>query len=92
MKLHIGNLPKTATEAEVGELITPIAPYTSLEIVKDQSGTSKGFGFVEFATDDQAHAVLTGLNGKSIGENELKLGEARPRKGEAAKPAAAPQA
>lgn len=91
MKLHIGNLPKTTTEAEVGEMITPIAKFTSLEIVKDSSGVSKGFGFVEFASDEEAKAVLTGLDGKTVGENQIKLGEARPRKGDAARPAA-PQA
>jgi cold-inducible RNA-binding protein len=91
MKLHIGNLPKTTTEAEVGEMITPIAKFTSLEIVKDSAGVSKGFGFVEFASDEEAKAVLTGLDGKTVGENQIKLGEARPRKGDAAK-TAAPQA
>ena len=88
MKLHIGNLPKTTSEAEIGELITPIAKFTSLELIKDSAGTSKGFAFAEFATAEEAQAVIAGLNGKTIGENELKLGEARPRKGDAPKAAA----
>ena len=93
MKLHIGNLPKTTTEAEVGQMITPIAKFTSLELIKDSSGASKGFAFAEFASDEEAKAVIDGLNGKNVGENELKLGEARPRKGDSPKAAApAPRA
>jgi RNA recognition motif-containing protein len=61
-------------------MITPIAPPTSLEIVRDRSGVSKGFGFAEFATDDEAKAVITGLNGRDVAGNVLKIGEARPRK------------
>jgi cold-inducible RNA-binding protein len=85
MKLHIGNLPKTATDAEVSDLITPFAKHTSLEIIKDSTGVSKGFGFAEFASDEEAKAVIAGLDGKDVGGNALKLGEARPRKGDAAK-------
>lgn len=92
MKLHFGNLPKTLTEAELKDLVVPFATPTTLEIVKDSMGGSKGFGFGEFASDDQAKAVIAGLDGKEVGGNTLKLGEARPRKGDAPKPAAAPQA
>lgn len=83
MKLHIGNLPRTVTEAELTELITPIAKPTSLEIIRDQAGVSKGFGFAEFASDDEAKAVIAGVSGKTVGGNELKLGEARPRRNDA---------
>ena len=83
MKLHIGNLPKTVTEAELSEVLTAIAKPTSLEIIRDQSGVSKGFGFAEFATDDEAKAVIAGVNGRDLGGNELRLGEARPRKTDA---------
>ena len=84
MRLHIGNLPKNLTDAELTAMITPIAPATSVEIVKDQSGVSKGFGFAEFATNDQARAVISGMNGREVGGQTLKLGEARPRKENAA--------
>ena len=93
MRLHIGNLPKTTTEAEVSEMITPIARFTSLELIKDASGASKGFAFADFATDDEANAVIDRLNGNKLGENELKLAEARPRKADNPKAAApAPRA
>ena len=83
MKLHIGNLPTSVTDKDLSEMITPIAPATSIEIVKDQAGVSKGYAFAEFATDDQARAVITGMNGREVSGQALKLGEARPRKSDA---------
>ncbi|HUP62365.1 MAG TPA: RNA-binding protein [Thermoanaerobaculia bacterium] len=80
MKLHIGNLAKSVTDAELKELIAPIAQPTSLEIIRDRTGVSKGFGFAEFATDAEANAVIAGMNGHDLGGQALKLGEARPRK------------
>lgn len=80
MKLHIGNLPKSLSDSELKEMIIDIAPATSVEIVRDQAGTSKGFGFAEFATDAEANAVIAGMNGRQISGQELKLGEAKPRK------------
>lgn len=83
MKLHIGNLAKATTDAELKELISALAPPVTLEIIRDSAGTSKGFAFAEFATDDEAKAVVAGLNGKEVAGNELRLGEARPKKGAA---------
>ncbi len=83
MKLHIGNLPKSLTEAELKALITPFAEPTSVEIVKDSAGTSRGYAFVVFTDAEQGKAVQTGLDGKEVGGQTLKVGEARPRKGEA---------
>ena len=90
MKLHIGNLAKSITDAELKELIVAVAPPTSVEIVRDREGTSKGFGFAEFATDDEARAVIAAINGRQVAGQELKLGEAKPRKSDAPRPA--PQA
>jgi RNA recognition motif-containing protein len=83
MKLHVGNLPKTLTEPELKEMIVPFGEASSVEIVKDYAGTSKGFGFVEFANDEHARAAMKGLDGKVVSGNTLKVGEARPRKGPA---------
>ena len=87
MKLHFGNLAKSVTEKELKDLVTPHGAPTSLEIVRDQSGASKGFGFAEFDSADQARAVIAALDGKEIGGQVVKIGEARPRRGD--KPAAA---
>ena len=80
MKLHIGNLAKTVSDAELSAMIAAIAPPTSLEIIRDFSGASKGFGFADFATADEARAVMAGLDGREVAGQALKLGEAKPRK------------
>jgi RNA recognition motif-containing protein len=81
MRLHIGNLPKTVTEPELKELIAAFAEPGSLEIAKDQAGQSKGFAFVDVASDDGARAAIAGLDGKEVNGQTLKVSEARPRKG-----------
>jgi RNA recognition motif-containing protein len=83
MKLHIGNLPKNVTDAELTEMIKVIAPPTTVEIVKDFAGISKGFGFADFATDDDARAVISAMDGRDVGGQALKLGQAKPRRTDA---------
>jgi RNA recognition motif-containing protein len=83
MKLHIGNLPKSVTDAELTDLVTAFAPATSVEIVKDSAGTSRGYAFVVLTDDEQGKAVTTGLDGKEVGGQTLKVAEARPRKSDA---------
>ena len=80
MKLHIGNLSKSVTETELKDLITPFGTPATVEIVKDHQGTSKGFAFADFADADHARAVISGLDGKEIGGQTVKIAEARPRK------------
>ncbi len=80
MKLHIGNLPRTMTDPELKELVAPFGATTSLDIIKDSNGGSRGYGFAEFANDDHARAAITGLNGKVVSGQTLTVAEARPRK------------
>jgi RNA recognition motif-containing protein len=80
MKLHIGNLPKSVSDTELEGLIRPFGEPASVEIVKDHLGASKGFAFAEFAEAEQARAVITGLDGKDISGQTVKVAEARPRK------------
>jgi RNA recognition motif-containing protein len=82
MKLHIGNLPRTVTEQELKDFITPFAVPTSLEIVRNPAGESRGYGFAEFAATDEGQAVITGAHGKDLGGQSLTVAEARPRKAE----------
>lgn len=91
MKLHIGNVSKTVTEQELHDLVTPFGDATKFELAKDISGASKGFAFAEFANDDQAKAAITGLNGKDVKGQLLRVSEARPRRVDQPKPSA-PQA
>lgn len=83
MKLHIGNLPRTVTESELETSISGIARPTSLEIVRDPAGASKGFGFAVFATEDEGKAVIAGMNGRDLAGSALRVGEAKPRKADA---------
>ena len=86
MKLHIGNLPKTVNEKQLGDLLAPFGKAATVEIAKDSTGASKGFAFAEFANDDQARATISGLNGKDVSGQALRVSEARPRRTDA-KPA-----
>jgi len=86
MKLHIGNIAATVTDAELKTAIGAFGDTSSVEIVRDRSGASKGFGFVEFANDDHARAAIAGLDGKELGGQAVKVAEARPRKEEGSRP------
>jgi RNA recognition motif-containing protein len=87
MKLHIGNLAHNITDAELNDMITAIAPPKSVEIIRDRTGASKGFGFADFESADQAQAVIAGMNGREVSGQALKLGEAKPRKTDVSNPA-----
>jgi cold-inducible RNA-binding protein len=82
LKLHFGNLSKSVTDAELKDLVTPFGAPTSLEIVKDHAGVSKGFAFVEFENAEQGRAAISALDGKEISGQVVKIGEARPRRGD----------
>jgi cold-inducible RNA-binding protein len=80
MRLYVGNLSYSTTETELREMFAGYGEVASLRIITDaDSGRSKGFGFVEFASDEHAKAAMTGLNGKEIGGRAIVVNEARPR-------------
>ena len=79
-KLYVGNLPYSATEATLRELFAPLGEVTSVSIITDRdSGRSKGFGFVEMATDAAAQQAITQLSGKSLDDRAITVAEARPQ-------------
>ena len=79
-KLYVGNLPYSATEATLRELFAPLGEVTSVSIITDRdSGRSKGFGFVEMATDDAAQQAISQLSGKSLDDRAITVAEARPQ-------------
>ena len=81
MKLYVGNLSKQVTDAQLNELATPYGKPVSANVATERgSGESKGFGFIEFGTDDEAKAAITGLDGRDVNGQALKVNEARPRK------------
>lgn len=81
MKLYVGNLSKQVDDAQLSDLATPYGKLVSANVATERSsGESKGFGFVEFANDDEARAAITGLDGRDVNGQALKVNEARPRK------------
>jgi cold-inducible RNA-binding protein len=79
-KLYVGNLPYSATEATLRELFAPLGEVTSVSIITDRdSGRSKGFGFVEMATDAAAQQAISQLSGKSLDDRAITVAEARPQ-------------
>jgi len=81
MKLYVGNLSKQITDAQLNDLAKPYGTLVSAAVATERSsGESKGFGFVEFSSADEARAAITGLDGREVNGQALKVNEARPRK------------
>ena len=81
MKLYVGNLSKQVTDAELKDLAVPYGTLISANVATERSsGESKGFGFVEFSSADEARAAITGLDGRDVNGQALKVNEAKPRK------------
>jgi RNA recognition motif-containing protein len=82
MKLYVGNLSYNTTEDELRELFGAHGSVTSVAIIMDrETGRSKGFGFVEFGSDEDGKAAIAALDGKESGGRALKVNEARPQGG-----------
>ena len=80
MKIYAGNMSYETSEEELKKLFEPYGAVGEVTIIKDRdTGRSKGFGFVEMASDDEARAAIEGLNGSEISGRTLNVNEARPR-------------
>ena len=80
MNIYVGNLSFAATEEDVRQAFEPFGQVESVKIVQDKySGRSRGFGFVEMPSADEAKAAISGLNGKEVKGRALSVNEARPR-------------
>ena len=80
MKLYVGNLSKQITDAQLNDLAVPFGTLVSATVATERSsGASKGFGFVEFTNADEARAAITGLDGREVNGQALKVNEAKPR-------------
>jgi cold-inducible RNA-binding protein len=79
-KLYVGNLSYDMTDQDLEKLFEQHGTVQSAQVVKDRdSGQSKGFGFVEMKTDQEADAAAAALNGQSVGGRALTVNEARPK-------------
>jgi RNA recognition motif-containing protein len=79
-KLYVGNLGYDVTSADLEQLFTPHGSVQSAQVIEDRdAGRSKGFGFVEMGSSDEAAKAITALNGQMHGERALTVNEAKPR-------------
>jgi RNA recognition motif-containing protein len=79
-KLYVGNLPYSATEDSLTETFSQCGNVESARIITDRdSGRSKGFGFVEMSSDEEAAAAINKLNGTDMGGRQLTVNEAKPQ-------------
>jgi RNA recognition motif-containing protein len=81
-KLYVGNLPYSATEQTLREAFSASGTVDSATVITDRdTGQSKGFGFVEMATDAEAQAATQAMNGQTIDGRQIKVNEAKPKTG-----------
>ncbi len=79
-KLYVGNLSYRMGDGELSQLFESFGTVQSAQVIMDRdTGRSKGFGFVEMGSDQEAQAAITGLNGKEIEGRALTVNEARPK-------------
>jgi len=79
-KLYVGSLSYNVTGAELQKQFAAFGTVTSADVVMDrETGRSKGFGFVEMSTDEEAKAAIAGLNGKELDGRSMIVNEARPK-------------
>ena len=79
-KLYVGNLSYEVTDADLQGLFAPHGAVQSAQVIMDRdTGRSKGFGFVEMDSNEQAQAAITALNGQEVNGRALTVNEARPR-------------
>ncbi|MBU4259802.1 MAG: RNA-binding protein [Proteobacteria bacterium] len=80
MKIYVGNLSYEVTEKDLRLALEQFGQVESATIIKDKrSGQSKGFGFVEMASEAEGRSAIDGLNGKELKGRALNVNEARPR-------------
>ena len=79
-KLYVGNLGYGVSDADLEALCAPFGTVRSAQVIMDRdTGRSKGFGFVEMGSDQEAQAAIQALNGKQHEGRSLTVNEAKPR-------------
>ena len=78
MRIFVGGLALTITEAELRQVFTPYGRVASVQILQErETGRSRGFGFVEMPSASEAQAAIEGLNGRALEGGLLTVNEAR---------------
>jgi RNA recognition motif-containing protein len=79
-KLYVGSLPYSTTEQELSELFSQYGSVQSAKVITDRyTGQSRGFGFVEMSTGEEAQKAIAALHGSDMGGRTLVVNEARPQ-------------
>jgi len=79
-KLFVGSLAWTATDADLEEFFAQVGQVVSAKVIVDrETNRSKGFGFVEMSTEDEAKAAVAQLDGKDLAGRPVAISEARPQ-------------
>src|SRR5580692_8267269 len=79
-RLYVGNLPFDTSEDQLHELFSAHGQIVSAKLITDmETGRSRGFGFVEMSSEDEAKAAIEKMNKAKVGDRELTVNEARPR-------------
>jgi RNA recognition motif-containing protein len=79
-KLYVGNLPYSATEKSLTDTFSQCGTVSSVKLITDRdTGQSKGFGFVEMSTNEEAAACISKFNGTDNGGRQMTVSEAKPQ-------------
>ena len=79
-KLYVGNMSYSVTSETLQQVFGAYGKVTSADVIMDrETGRSKGFGFVEMSTDEEATAAIAGTNGMDVDGRALTVNEARPQ-------------
>ena len=79
-KLYVGNLTSDVTDSGLEQMFAAHGTVQSAQIIMDRdTGRSKGFGFVEMGSDQEAQAAIAAMNGKEVDGRALTVNEAKPR-------------
>jgi len=79
-KLYVGNLSYNTTEDDLREAFAKIGEVQSVTLIVDQTnGRSKGFGFVELGSDEDAAKAISSMNGTTLSDRTITVNEARPK-------------
>jgi len=77
-KLYVGNLPDSATEQDLSDKFAAFGTVKSVKLITDRdTGRTRGFGFIEMASDAEAQAAIDSLNGTNYEGQSMKVNEAR---------------
>jgi RNA recognition motif-containing protein len=79
-KIYVGGLPYSATDPQLHDLFATHGTVESARVITDKfTGQSRGFGFVEMSTAEEAKAAITALNGSQMDGRSLVVNEAKPQ-------------